>query len=168
MAAQPDPSHLQHPGSAEHPVVDVADHLLLTEVVVHYGAAAGDRRVFRVLVERTILRVGAQPVAEHAESDGFWAVRAEHVQVHPGFGQPQAAVLVEGRFPNGEDVADLLQCRDVGTFVCGSYGTTVTGCGGGGPFTQGFSSGSGSVCRVISSLVGTIVGYKNRKIRVCY
>ena len=52
-------------------------------------------------------------------TDRFGAVGAEDVEVRAGMSEPQTAMLVEGRFPNGEDVAELFEGGDVGGFVSG-------------------------------------------------
>jgi len=70
-------------------------------------------------LERAVLGVGAQPVAEHAETDAFWAVRAEHMQVGARVGESEAPMLVEGRFSNGEDRSQAFERGDIHVFVAG-------------------------------------------------
>ena len=108
---------LEHSCRTEGPVVDLADHLLLPRVVVHDVATTGDRRAFRVLIADAVLGVRAQPVAEDAVPNRLGAVGAEDVEVRAGIAEPQTAVLVERRFADGVDVAELFEGGDVAGFV---------------------------------------------------
>ncbi len=53
------------------------------------------------------------------DADDLRAVRAEHVQVHSGLGEPQAPVLMEGRLSNGEDIAQAFERGDIRVLIPG-------------------------------------------------